>query len=62
MPEPSFIFSTPPNSERMFYFTVSAYDAAGNDSGLSNEAGVYVDEVAPKAPQGVKITIIVVVP
>ena len=46
----------------MFYFTVSAYDAAGNDSGLSNEAGVYVDEVAPKAPQGVKITIIVVVP
>ena len=41
------------------YFVATAYDATGNESGYSNEASIYVDNVAPGAPQGLQITIII---
>ena len=60
-PTPTYLYITPPGSEKMFYFVVAAYDKVGNVSGFSNEASVYVDEVFPGTPKGVTITVIITI-
>jgi len=58
-PEPGFTWPVPPLTEATMYFVVTAYDTAGNESGYSNEASIYMDNVVPGAPQGLQITIII---
>ena len=50
--------------EKLVYFVVTAYDTSGNESGYSNEANIYVDNVAPENPTGttIQINISIVVP
>ena len=42
-----------------YYWVVTAYDNAGNESGPSNEVTVSLDTFAPDAPSTVVITIII---
>ena len=57
--EPMYIYPTPPDSEKTYFFVITAYDTAGNESGYSNEVSVFVDESAPAIPGGLKIFVIV---
>lgn len=59
---PAFSYDVPAGSERMYYFVITAYDNAGNESGYSNEAGIYIDNVMPGNPMGLQITIIITLP
>lgn len=62
IPSPSFAWPIPAGTEGMQYFVVTAYDQAGNESSYSNEASLYVDNVAPGAPKGLQIVIIITLP
>lgn len=57
MPQPQFVWQVPPGTEAMRYFVVTALDAAGNESGYSNEVAVRVDNVGPNPPTGLQISI-----
>lgn len=59
-PTPSYTWSVPPNTEATYYFVVTAFDNAGNESGYSNEASTYVDNKAPGAPGGLQVIIIII--
>ena len=43
----------------VWYYVLTAYDNAGNESGPSNEVSTSIDTISPDAPGGLRITIIV---
>ena len=42
-----------------WYYVVTAYDTAENESGPSNEVSTSIDTVPPGAPSGLNITIVI---
>jgi len=49
---PPYVITVPDGD---WYFVVTAYDAAGNESGFSNEVSTNVDTVPPMVPGALRI-------
>jgi len=49
------------DSDKTYFFAVTAYDNAGNESGFSQEVSLFIpapaDTDAPSSPQNIKVTI-----
>ena len=56
----NFVWAVPTGTEASNYFVITAYDTAGNESGYSNEASIYIDNKPPIPPTGIQVIVIIV--